>query len=471
MNVRNVQSPRPPFSSPPCWRCRWPLAPRSPPDTALAEARDPGRRHPLPPLRQGRRPAHGAGPRRQDGRGHEARHPRDAGAVEGAPRQGPHDGERDDEGDVEDRGGVLGRDQGRRRPRRRREQATLTVKQEHKDANGTSSDTLTQLFVIDGTTCRMYPVSLQFKQALVLGASSGIGEALALRSRASGARRGAGRPPRGASSPRSRRRRGRPGRSAVHAYVHDVTDVRRGPRRSSSGSCATSAGSTCVVYAAGVMPEIGEGEYSFAKDHAMVDDQPARRHGLDEPRRRALRGGARRHASWASRASPASAGGAGTRRYCTSKAALTTYLEALRNRLSRYGVNVVTVEARLRRHRDDPRQGGALLAGLRRPTPPSAVLSLARRGSSRLRLRPLALVAGGAGRAQPARRSSSGGSTSRWTRVARTCRDAARASRRPRGCSRGSAASLRAACRYAAPRERRRARGRCCAPPPPRASR
>ena len=30
--------------------------------------------------------------------------------------------------------------------------------------------------------------------------------------------------------------------------------------------------------------------------------------------------------------------------YCTSKAALTTYLEALRNRLHRYGVNVVTVK-------------------------------------------------------------------------------------------------------------------------------
>jgi NAD(P)-dependent dehydrogenase (short-subunit alcohol dehydrogenase family) len=30
--------------------------------------------------------------------------------------------------------------------------------------------------------------------------------------------------------------------------------------------------------------------------------------------------------------------------YCTSKAALTTFLESLRNRLSRYGVNVVTIK-------------------------------------------------------------------------------------------------------------------------------
>jgi hypothetical protein len=31
--------------------------------------------------------------------------------------------------------------------------ATLTVKQEHKDANGTSTDTLTQNYVVDGANC------------------------------------------------------------------------------------------------------------------------------------------------------------------------------------------------------------------------------------------------------------------------------------------------------------------------------
>ncbi len=33
--------------------------------------------------------------------------------------------------------------------------ATLTVKQDHKDANGTSSETLTQRYVLDGATCRI----------------------------------------------------------------------------------------------------------------------------------------------------------------------------------------------------------------------------------------------------------------------------------------------------------------------------
>jgi len=32
---------------------------------------------------------------------------------------------------------------------------TLTVKQEHKDANGTSTETLTQRYVIDGAMCRI----------------------------------------------------------------------------------------------------------------------------------------------------------------------------------------------------------------------------------------------------------------------------------------------------------------------------
>jgi hypothetical protein len=34
-------------------------------------------------------------------------------------------------------------------------QATLTVKQDHKDADGTSSETTTHLFALDGTTCRI----------------------------------------------------------------------------------------------------------------------------------------------------------------------------------------------------------------------------------------------------------------------------------------------------------------------------
>jgi hypothetical protein len=33
--------------------------------------------------------------------------------------------------------------------------ATLTVKQEHKDANGSSTETLTQRYVLDGTKCRI----------------------------------------------------------------------------------------------------------------------------------------------------------------------------------------------------------------------------------------------------------------------------------------------------------------------------
>jgi hypothetical protein len=33
--------------------------------------------------------------------------------------------------------------------------ATLTVKQEHKDANGSSTDTLTQNYVLDGAVCRI----------------------------------------------------------------------------------------------------------------------------------------------------------------------------------------------------------------------------------------------------------------------------------------------------------------------------
>jgi hypothetical protein len=33
--------------------------------------------------------------------------------------------------------------------------ATLTIKQEHKDANGSVTDTLTQTYVLDGAVCRI----------------------------------------------------------------------------------------------------------------------------------------------------------------------------------------------------------------------------------------------------------------------------------------------------------------------------
>jgi len=221
-------------------------------------------------------------------------------------------------------------------------------------------------------------LSLQFKQALILGASSGIGEAMALALARSGAAVAlvARREEQLAAVEAAARQAGA---SAVHAYVHDVTaydEVAEMFER----VVRDLGGLDLVVYAAGVMPETAEGEYSFAKDHAMVATN--------------LLGAM----AWFDRAAPhfeakragtlvgiSSIAGERGRRgnpgYCTSKAALTTYLEGLRNRLSRYGVNVVTakpgfVDTAMTR-------GKAGLFWLVSPAAAAErILSLARRGSS-----------------------------------------------------------------------------------------
>jgi NAD(P)-dependent dehydrogenase (short-subunit alcohol dehydrogenase family) len=221
-------------------------------------------------------------------------------------------------------------------------------------------------------------LSLHFKHALILGASSGIGEAVALSLARSGAAVAlVGRREEQLAAVEAAARQA--GAAAVHAYVHDVTAYDEVPEMFER-VVRDLGGLDLVVYAAGVMPETAEGEYSFAKDHAMVATN--------------LLGAM----AWFNRAAPlfeakragtligiSSIAGERGRRgnpgYGTSKAALTTYLEGLRNRLSRYGVNVVTVKPGFV---DTAMTRGK--AGLFWLVSPAAaaerILSLARRGSS-----------------------------------------------------------------------------------------
>jgi NAD(P)-dependent dehydrogenase (short-subunit alcohol dehydrogenase family) len=98
-----------------------------------------------------------------------------------------------------------------------------------------------------------------------------------------------------------------------------------------------------LVYAAGVMPKIDEGEYSFDKDRQMVEVNLLGAMAWMNPA--AARFEAQRKGTIVGISSIAGERGRrGNPAYCTSKAALTTYLESLRNRVSRYGVNVVTIK-------------------------------------------------------------------------------------------------------------------------------
>lgn len=184
------------------------------------------------------------------------------------------------------------------------------------------------------------PVPGRFERAIVVGASSGIGAAIARRLAAGGA----------AVALAGRREaelqtvaaaiRAAGGRAIVAR--HDVTAFDEAPA-TFERLVAELGGLDLLVYAAGTMHVPGEGEYDFAKDLGMMDVNVLGAMAwtnLAAARFEAQRGGTIVGIS-------SIAGERGRRTmpgYTTSKAALTAWLEALRNRVSRYGVNVVTVK-------------------------------------------------------------------------------------------------------------------------------
>jgi NAD(P)-dependent dehydrogenase (short-subunit alcohol dehydrogenase family) len=182
-------------------------------------------------------------------------------------------------------------------------------------------------------------MSRTFTKAVVVGASSGIGESIAKRLSASGAsvalvaRR---------KSELDRVKEGLVHRETAHVYAHDVSNFDEVPELFDR-IVEDLGGLDLIVYAAGVMPKLDEGEYSFDKDRQMIDVNLLGAMAWMNPS--AARFEAQRSGTIVGISSIAGERGRrGNPAYCTSKAALTTYLESLRNRVSRYGVNVVTIK-------------------------------------------------------------------------------------------------------------------------------
>jgi short-subunit dehydrogenase len=132
------------------------------------------------------------------------------------------------------------------------------------------------------------------------------------------------------------------GPNRVLTYSHDVTDFAAIPALFQTIT-ADLGGLDLIIYNAGAMPAMAADEYSFAKDKQMIDVN--------------LLGAM----AWLSQAAvrfsraqkgqivgiSSIAGDRGRRQnpgYNVSKAAFTTYLEALRNRLSQHGVTVTTIK-------------------------------------------------------------------------------------------------------------------------------
>jgi NAD(P)-dependent dehydrogenase (short-subunit alcohol dehydrogenase family) len=178
---------------------------------------------------------------------------------------------------------------------------------------------------------------LPWKHAIVLGASSGMGKALAEELLAGGAN----------VAMLARRTdameaiaKSAPDRAKV--YAHDVRNYEEIPALFQQIT-KDLGGLDLVIYASGSMPSVDEHEYDFTKDREMLEtnllggvawlDEAAKR--FEQTKMGTIIGISSVAGDRGRRGSPA---------YCTSKAALATFLESLRNRLSRYGVKVVTIK-------------------------------------------------------------------------------------------------------------------------------
>ena len=180
-------------------------------------------------------------------------------------------------------------------------------------------------------------MSHRFAQAIIVGASSGIGRELARQLVRSGtrvalvARRAAELEALAAEL----------GEKAT-PYALDTTCYEQVPARFQE-ICKDLGGLDLIVYAAGVMPRIGPDEYAFSKDQNIVAVNLLG--AIAWINEAAQRFAATRSGTIVGIGSVAGdRGRSGNPVYCTSKAALDTYLEAIRNRVGSLGVHVVTVK-------------------------------------------------------------------------------------------------------------------------------
>jgi short-subunit dehydrogenase len=177
----------------------------------------------------------------------------------------------------------------------------------------------------------------QFNRVLIIGASSGIGKALAEKllkdgsSVAMAARRVELMEELAKSFPRK-----------AFVYRHDVRDYDK-TEALFQHITGDLGGLDLVIYNSGIMHTIEENEFNFAKDREIIEvNVTAAFAWLNEAAKRFQQTKSGTIVGISSIAGDR--GRRGNPAYCTSKAALTTFLESLRNRLSQYGVSVMTIK-------------------------------------------------------------------------------------------------------------------------------
>lgn len=181
-----------------------------------------------------------------------------------------------------------------------------------------------------------------FEHALVIGASSGIGEALARRLAADGTRVALVARREAELQRVMDEINASAGENRAVAVAHDVRTAADIPELFQE-IARVLGGLDLVIYATGVMVAVGEDEYDTAKDRETMEvNLLGAVAWLNPAADRFARLGRGTIVGIGSVAGDR--GRAGNPGYCTSKAALHAYLEALRNRLARRGVRVVTIK-------------------------------------------------------------------------------------------------------------------------------
>ena len=185
-------------------------------------------------------------------------------------------------------------------------------------------------------------MSLPWKHAIVVGASAGIGEALARKLASEGCSVGLVARRQDELQKLSEEINRACGRPMSVVAQHDVRERSEVPWLFQN-LCKELGGLDAIFYVAGVMPPVADDEYNTEKDALMMEvNTIGAMAWLNEAAKRFERTRSGTVVGVSSIAGER--GRRGNPAYCTSKAALTTFLESLRNRLARFGVNVVTIK-------------------------------------------------------------------------------------------------------------------------------
>jgi NAD(P)-dependent dehydrogenase (short-subunit alcohol dehydrogenase family) len=211
-------------------------------------------------------------------------------------------------------------------------------------------------------------MKLENKKVVIVGASSGIGAELARVLARKGCEVALVARREEALKSLSAAINQQEGKPVATVYPSDVTDFDKSEALLDA-IARDLGGLDGLFYCAGVMPKVKPGEYDFSKDRQMIEvnllgaiawiNSAAKRFSI------AKSGVIVAISSIAGDRGRASAPG-----YMTSKAALSAYMESIRNRISRFGVRVVTIKPGF--------VDTEMLAGVQTPIKPSPVADVVR---------------------------------------------------------------------------------------------